>query len=324
MHTQARILFGSQSVGTASVDSTRVRGEGILLAPMLMIPLGLELDQRSPDEQLALVRIEVGLWLDSPQGSVQLGVPVIAFGDGAGNNLWLTSETHSYETSVELRFALTADMARLVEETARSLQAPSLPLSLKIKPALACVVGTEQVMTRRAGQSYVAGAAYELRPVASSTVLQLDVHLQREEWTSIAQGFGLHEVRLIAVRLPRRVEGLDSQLVSLFDEAVTKYETRDYRSAIGLCRDIRHIVEKSLGAKGSKTVDQIIAEERGLTAADAPIQFLSGAWKLFVDLTNDARHAGSVGVYNAADARAALLFTAVLLEYLADTLRRRL
>jgi hypothetical protein len=55
-----------------------------------------------------------------------------------------------------------------------------------------------------------------------------------------------------------------------------------------------------------------------------PIRFLADAWKLLVDTTNDARHAQSVGVYTAADGRAVLLFTAVLLEHLADSLRRHL
>lgn len=54
------------------------------------------------------------------------------------------------------------------------------------------------------------------------------------------------------------------------------------------------------------------------------MEFIAGAWKLLVDTTNAAHHGASVGIYAAADARAALLFTAVVLEYVAESLRRRI
>ncbi len=128
----------------------------------------------------------------------------------------------------------------------------------------------------------------------------------------------------MAVRLPKKVEGLDPKLVSLFDEAVAKYETRDYRGAIGICRDIRALVEQALGATKANPVADVIAAERGLATTSPPIQFVGNAWKLLAESTNAAHHGHSVGVYTAADARAVLLFTAVLLEHLGDSLRRRL
>jgi hypothetical protein len=89
---------------------------------------------------------------------------------------------------------------------------------------------------------------------------------------------------------PRQVEGLDRKLVSLFDEAVGKYERRDYRGAIALCRDIRNLVEQDLGATQATPVAVLLAGERGLPPESPPIQFVPRAWKLFADTTNDAHH----------------------------------
>ena len=124
-------------------------------------------------------------------------------------------------------------------------------------------------------------------------------------------------MRLIAIRLPKSVDGLDANLVSLFDEATAKYESRDYRAAIGLCRDIRNLIEKALGATQADPVATIVAHERGASTTDPPAAFLEGAWKLLAIATNDARHIQGIDAYAAADARAVLLFTAVLVEYLA-------
>jgi hypothetical protein len=326
MLTQARISSGSFSVGMTSVDSAHVRGEGGLIAPMLVIPLSVELNQRPNEERLALLRLEVALWLPSVRGSVQLGAPVIAFGDGAEGGVWQTAATHEFQTRVDLRFPISLETVRLIEATVHAMQAPKLGLTLKIRPALAHVVGTDQLTTQHGmpGQVQVLGGEFEFRPIAWPTVDQLEVHLSREEWSEIAKGLGLEELRLVAVRLPRQSEGFDPKLVSLFDEAVAAYETRAYRGAIGLCRDICTLVEKALGATQANPVADVIAAERGLAATSPPIQFVTGAWKLLADATNAAHHTQGRAAYTAADARAVLLFTAILLEHLADSLRRRL
>ncbi len=183
MLTQARISSGSFSVGMTNVDSAQVRGEGGLVAPMLVIPLNVELDQRPKEERLALLRLEVALWLPSARGSVQLGAPVIVFGDGSDGGVWQTSDTHEFQTRVDLRFPITLEMLRLIEETVHAMQTPKLGLTLKIKPAVAHVVAAEQMTTAHGmpGQVHILGSAFELRPLAWPTVDQLEVHLSREQ-----------------------------------------------------------------------------------------------------------------------------------------------
>lgn len=326
MLERARISSGSFSIGMISIDSALVRAEGGLLAPTVVIPITVELDQRPESERIALLRLEAALWVANPGGSVQLGPPVVVFGDGSNGGLWATTDTHKFETRRDLRFTLTAGMLRVLEETLHSMQQADLTLTLKIRPGVGRVLGTSEVATALgpAGQTHLLGTAYEIHPIAWPTVDHLDVRISREQWAEIAKSIGLEEARVVLVRLPKQVDGFDPQLVSLFDQAVSKYETRDYREAIGICRDVRNLAEKALRATKTDPVSAIIAAERGLNSSSPPIRFLGDAWKLFVEFTNAARHDQSIDSYTAADARAMLLFTALLLDYLAGVLQRRL
>jgi hypothetical protein len=128
----------------------------------------------------------------------------------------------------------------------------------------------------------------------------------------------------VPVRLPKQIQGLDPKLVAVFDEAVSKYERHDYRGAVQTCRDIRELVQSALSAEGAGAVAGTVTADRGLTETAPEHEFIDGAWELLVRITNTAHHSRSQGQYSAPDARAAILFTAVLLEYLADSLRRRL
>lgn len=309
-----------------SVDSARVRGEGGLLAPMIVIPMTLELDQRPASEQLALSRLEVALWLTSPGSTVQLGPPVVAFGDGANGGIWTTRDTHRFETQLDLRFTLNQGMLRIVEETVHSLARPDLSFTLKIRPAVGRVTGTHDVPTAvgPGGQEQLLGTAYQIYPMAWPTVDHLDIRISWQHWADMAKDLGLDEVRLIAVRLPRKIEGFDPELLSLYDQAISRYEKHEYREAIGICRDVRNLLEKAIGATKSNPVSAIMATERGVDSSSPPIRFVDQAWRLFAEFTNAARHDESIGSYSAADARAMLLFTSVMLEYLASALGRRL
>lgn len=314
-------------VGDLSVDSDQVRGDGGLLAPALVIPLKVELLPRPTDERLALQRLSVLLLVPTAtQGYVQLGPPVHVFGDSSGHGVWHTYEGHPSDTTVELRFPLSGAAVRLVEDAAHRIQ-PALNLKLRINAAFAHVVAAEQLYVRTAigDQRHLFDHAFDLRSLGSSSSQDLDVQISREHWAEqVAPGLGIDWFRVVAVRLPKQVEGLDPKLVSIFDEAVRTYERRDYRGAINACRDIRELVEESLGASGKGGVAAIVGTERRLPEDAPERELIDGAWKLLTDVTNTAHHSRSQGRYGAADARAMLLFTAMLLEYLADSLTRRL
>lgn len=171
------------------------------------------------------------LWIPGASGTAQLSVPYIAFGDGAGGGVWHTSETHNFETTVELRFPLSVEQVRLIEATAHKLQTPNLGLALMISPAFALVRDVEQVNTAgMPGQMHMLSHAFDLRPLAWPTVDRLELNIGRDEWVEIARSLGLEELRVLAMRLPKQVPGLDSKLVVRFDEAVAS--TR--RATIGV------------------------------------------------------------------------------------------
>lgn len=327
MLSSRHLILQTTVVANVSVDSDQVRGDGGLLAPALVIPFQVELLQRPTGERLALQRVSVALSVPTTtQGYVQLGPTVHSFGESSGRGVWHTYESHSYDLRLDLRFPLSSEAVRLVEDAAHRIE-PSLNLKLRIDAAFAHVQGVEQlhVSGGLAGQQHILGHAFDLRSLGSGGSEDLDVQVSREHWAErVAPGLGIDWYRVVAVRLPKQVEGLDPKLGSFFDEAVRSYERRDYRGAINACRDIREVVEQSLGAEGKGGVAGVVAAERRL-ADDAPErEFIDGAWKLLADLTNKAHHVRSRGHYEAPDARAALLFTAVMLEYLADSLTRRL
>lgn len=314
-------------VGDLSVDSDQVRGDGGLLAPALVVPLKVELFPRPKDERLALQRLSVVLLVPTAtQGYVQLGSAVHVFGDSTGHGVWHTYEGHSSDATVELRFPISGAALRLVEDAAHRIQ-PALNLKLQIRAAFAYVIAVEQldVRTGIGDQRHLLDQAFDLRSLGSGGSEDLDVQVSREHWAEqVAPRLGLDWFRIVAVRLPKQVEGLDPKLVSIFDEAIRTYERRDYRGAIIACRDIRELVEESLGASGKGGVARIIGAERRLSEDAPEREFIDSAWKLLTDLTNSAHHSQGQGRYSAPDARAALLFTAILLEYLADSLTRRL
>lgn len=126
------------------------------------------------------------------------------------------------------------------------------------------------------------------------------MQVSREHWAEqVAPRLGIDWFRIVAIRLPKQVEGLDPKLVSIFDEAVRTYERRDYRSAVNACRDIRELVEQSLGASGKGGVAAIIGAERRLPEDAPEREFIDGAWKLLTDVTNNAHHSRGQGRFAA-------------------------
>lgn len=327
MVSKANLVLQTQIVAIASVDSTQLRGEGGALAPNLVVPLEVELLTRPNTERLALQRITAELWLPPTAGYASVAPPLTVFGDSHTHGVFHSSDQGSRTQSFDLRFTLTPETLRLIEDAAHRVEAASAGLQLRISPSFAHVRGEENLVSEAGmpGQKHLLGQAFDLWSLPGLGLQTLSISISREQWAErLAPAFGLNSTRLVPIRLPKSVEGLDDKLVAMFDQAAAAYERRDYRGAIQGCRDIRELAEQSLGAQGEGSVADIVAKERQLEVGSPEHQLLDDAWKLFVDFTNTAKHARSHGHYASADARAGLLITAVLLEYLADSLRRRL
>jgi hypothetical protein len=102
---------------------------------------------------------------------VQLGPTVHAFGDSTGGHgVWHTYEGHSADTTIELRFPLRGEAARLIEDAAHRIQ-PPLNLKLRIGAAFAYVADGEQLYVRTgvADQSHLLDHSFDLRSLGSGS-----------------------------------------------------------------------------------------------------------------------------------------------------------
>jgi hypothetical protein len=105
-------------------------------------------------------------------------------------------------------------------------------------------------------------------------------------------------------------------LLPIFDAARRDYDLGSYRECIQKCRDVRHAVERHLGATNASPVATVIGDRLGLPT-DAPQRaFLRHTWIGFTDLTNASHHLSTVQGMLRADAHVCLLTAALLLEYI--------
>jgi hypothetical protein len=134
---------------------------------------------------------------------------------------------------------------------------------------------------------------------------------------NVIPGLGLDRLRLIEIRVPSPGGSLPGAVVSLFDAARRDYDDGRYRECIQKCRDVRHAVEQYLGATGqNNTVADQVAARLALPPNDPRHALIDQTWQGLAALTSQAHHIAHLDLSSVADARAALLLTASLLDYL--------
>jgi hypothetical protein len=153
-------------------------------------------------------------------------------------------------------------------------------------------------------------------PFWNTRIDDLPVRIPQSTWVDrVLPGLGLDRLRLVELALPAFGGPLPQEVVPHFDAARRDYDAGRYRECIQQCRSIRHAVERHLGATEKQPVQEQVGQRLGWPADSPQRMFLAQTWKALVDLTNAALHRLDT-VFQARDARACLLTTAVLLEYL--------
>lgn len=283
------------------------------MAPILVVGLSAEMDPRPEERRLALTNLRAELFLgDTGASELRLTEPVLARGQSEG--LWASHPTTTLEHQVELRFPLSGSQVHLLETVAA--QGPrAIALTLRFRAEAAWIRDEHDAII---GPS---STAVELAPLSWVRVADATIRVPRSEWSEqILPGLGLDAMRLVSVRLPR-TGPLREDLIAWFDQARHKFDTGDYRGAIERARDVRNAVEAHLGATRSEPVANKVQVARQLPDLAPITEFLDGVWKALADATNEAHHPDRPDQpFNAADARAVLLSTAVMLEYLAAVL----
>jgi len=316
--TVGDITSMNRRIGRLRLDPTQVRGEGGLVSPALVLPLTVELEAQPAEQRLVVteVRAELSLGAGSAHASSRLGELVRVRGVGGDRGVWATIPGSTTTDAADLRFALTALQVHLLD-TAVTRPDRAVNLLVRFEVEAAWVRDEPQNVL-----GHASGSALELLPLASVRASEITLPVPRSEWAEgILPALGLDAMRLVAVRLPRRGGPLGDDLVAWFDQARHKFDAGDYRGAIERARDVRNAVEKRLQATRNDPVAAKVGQARGLPEGAGTTVFLDGVWGALAEATNEAHHAGRPDqAFTAADARAILLTTAVILEYLGATL----
>ena len=309
--TTADIFTGNRRIGRLRLDASAIRGDGGAMGPVLVMGLSVELEPRPDELKLVVIDVTAELFLGESGGSVRLSEAVRVSRRSEG--LWASHSNTTIEHPADFRFALSGTQVRLLEAAAAE-DARAVPLNLKFRADVAWVREEHELRDSSA-------SALGLAPLAWVRVGDATVRVPRSELSEqILPGLGLDSLRLVAVRLPRGGP-LREDLVAWFDQARVKFDVGDYRGAIERARDVRNTIEKHLGATQQDPVASKVQTARQLPEHAPVTQFLDGVWKALADATNEAHHPDRPDQpFSAADARAVLLSTAVMLEYLAASL----
>jgi hypothetical protein len=316
--TVGDITTMNRRIGRLRLDPTQVRGEGGLLSAALVLPLSVELEAQPAEQRLVVteVRAELSLGAGSAHAGSRLGESVRVRGVGGDRGVWASIPSSTTSDAADLRFALAPLQVHALDTAATQ---PNRVVNLLVR------FEVEAAWVRDEPQNVLghsSGSALELLPLASVRASEITLPVPRSEWAeAILPALGMDALRLVGVRLPRQGGPLGDDLVAWFDQARHKFDAGDYRGAIERARDVRNAVEKRLQATRNDPVAAKVRDARGLPEDAATTAFLDGVWEALAEATNEAHHAGHPDqAFTASDARAVLLTTAVILEYLAATL----
>jgi hypothetical protein len=316
--TVGEITTMNRRVGRLRLDPTQVRGEGGLASPALVLPLSVELEPQPPERRLLVteVRAELSLGAGTVHAGSRLGESVRVRGVGGASGVWASVPDSTVSHGAALRFSLTALQVHLLDTAAAP---PDRVVNLLVRFEVEAAWARDEAQDVLGHSS---GSALELLPLAWIRAAEITLPVPRSEWAEgILPALGLDVLRLVAVRLPRRGGPLGDDLVAWFDQARHKFDAGDYRGAIERARDVRNVVEKRLQATRNDPVAAKVGQARGLPDGARTTAFLDGVWQALAEATNEAHHAGRPDqAFTGPDARAVLLTTAVILEYLGGTL----
>jgi hypothetical protein len=309
----ASISAQSFILGEVRADPARLRGEGGPVSPALVVPLTLALNPQPPERTLVVTDLLGRLHLDRA-GQTALGELVRAGSSSQPQGLWASHPGTAATHAVALRIPLAPTQLRALEEA--PAQDGHLLLRLELRAAAAWLRQEHQHVLGSGG-----GSAMELLPLAWVRTDELRLAIPAGPWAEqVLPGLGADRYRTVLVSLPADSPlSPGKPLVRWFDDARARYDRGDYRGCIERCRDVRRAVETALQASKSDPVSAKAASAAGLPAGTTA--FLDGVWRALAEVTNEAHHPEHAEpVYRATDARAVLLTTAVMLEYLSAVL----
>lgn len=317
MVAQSSIVTGAASVVAELIlDPAAVRGTGGVAGPMLEIPLTITMPGRS-QLVLGIESMQVELWASASMTSAgfRLAGPDTIMGIGGSTSMSAGPMGSRHQTTA--RFGLSSgQVAALADHAEKALPSP-VELVLHVRARCVAVVNADLADDVGDGRSFLLGAV-RLAIIEGTRPTELRFAIPREQWAeSIMPGLGADAVRLIPIAFPRSEDGPGNS-GERFDEARKHLDSGRWREAVRSCRDVRHAVERELGASKDQRVFAVSAAQRRLDPS--ALAFLDSTWAGFAELTNQASHEKTGDLdylpIGRAEAQAAVRLTAVLISYL--------
>lgn len=316
----ATIQVGMHVIGEITLNDNQVRGEGGPYNPRLVVPVEITLHQRPATQAIAVTSLTHTFYCGEIGPSTQIGQPVtrdLTAGFPARSNPHGPSRSY-----LEMQFHVSEAM--IVQMEAHRHRSPDTTFQgwVTVSASVAWILAAggeaagEQSLNPIPDYSFdmTTGVCVSMAPFMETRVDNLSIRLPASTWVDkVLPGLGLDQLRLVEIALPRSGGVVPGEVIPHFDAARRDYDSGRHRECIQKCRDVRTLIEKHLGASKGHPVGDAMADLAGLPLPQDQRRFLNQCWIALVDLTSAAHHQV---VYSTADARACLLLTAVLLEYL--------
>lgn len=318
--SSANIQVGTHLIGEITLKENQVRGEGGPYNPRLVVPVEINLHQRPAMQAIAVTSLTYTFYCGEISPSTQIAEPVT---HDLTASFPARSNPHGPSRSyLEMHFQASETM--IVQMEARRHRSPDTTFQgwVTISASIAWMVaaggeapgaGSLRPMPDYSFEMTM-GICVSVAPFLETSVGNLSIRLPASTWIDkVLPGLGLDHLRLVEIALPRSGGAVPGEVVPHFDAARRDYDFGRHRECIQKCRDVRNLIEKHLGASKAHPVGDALADLAGLPLPQDQRRFLNQCWIALADLTSAAHHQMA---YSTADARACLLLTAVLLEYL--------
>ena len=231
---------------------------------------------------------------------------------------WITTPQGAAH-QIEARFHLTPEMVNHLERLRHANPKKALPLMVHINPTVvwlrntgndmgAALAGKQQ---RPGGLPQEYGLHSDLVQLWAIRADDIGFEVDATTWIEkVMRAFGQHRSRLIEIPFP------DARHFTRAREAL---DAGRYEDAVGNCRPILAGWEVELDLPKGKRLASVVADQQGWAEDDPRRKALDKLWDGMQLLVNNARHEEHHDIpWTAADARASVLLTAVLSQYLTD------
>lgn len=318
---RSNIAVGSgRIVGEVILDAGQFRGAGGVDRPQIVLPLRIELAPRPKEQMLALTDLDVSLHLgERPTSINQVGATTrVDLRDGFhARSLPKGVNDHTPQVSIDLA---ARDIERL--EMLRHAGPPeAFRLVVQVRGHLVWMRAAYNEIggTNPAEFDPTEGMYVDVLPMWYTKLDPIVVQPEQSAWVrNVLPELGYDRRRLVEVRLPPPTATVQAD--ASFAAALRHLDASSYAAAVASCRAILTAWSRAFGATRAKPLATKIADRLGWTADDPRRAMLDGLWKAVYDYVSSEHHPETHPTSyaaEAAEARAVVLLTATLSEYVA-------